>query len=324
MDQPLPNKIQIGVSGCLLGQQVRHDGGHKRSRYCTEVLSHYFDFQPLCPEMGAGLGTPRQAMHLVETDKGIRLRPTPKADKEQGDDYTDMMNGFIRSCLGGLRHLRGFILMPKSPSCGMERVRIYNENSQVLRHNGSGLFANALMHRFPVLPVEEAGRLNDQRLRENFIERVFFYDDWCRVVDDKLTPAALLDFHTRHKFQLLAHDQATYRELGPMLANLKVNPLKQIAENYIGKAMQAMSRIVSPGANVNVMQHIAGYFRDELEAHDRAMIGEQIDAYQRGDVPLVVPMTLVRNAQRKIRQPYLGRQDYLHPYPDALGLRNEL
>lgn len=324
MSQPSSDKIQVGISACLLGQKVRHNGGHKHSRYCTDVLTHYFDFQAHCPEVGAGLGTPRQAMHLVATDKGLRLHPAAKVGKNRGDDYTDAMNDFLRHCLGELGHLRGFILMAKSPSCGMERVPIYRENGEALRHNGSGLFAEALMRHYPLLPVEEAGRLNDEALCENFIERVFFYDDWRRLMDETLTPTALLGFHSRHKFQLLAHDQASYRELGPMLANLKANPLPQIAENYIQKAMQAMSRKASSGANVNVMQHMVGYLRDNLEAHDRTMIGEQIEAYQRGEVPLVVPMTLIRNAQRKVRQPYLAKQDYLRPYPDALGLRNKL
>lgn len=313
------DRIPVGISACLLGHEVRHDGGHKHSRYCTEVLARHFQFRSLCPEMGSGLGAPRQAMHLVDTDQGVRLHST-----RGGKDFTGMMQGFVDDTLESLADLRGYILMAKSPSCDMERIRVYREDGEVLRRDASGLFAAALMERYPLMPVEEEGRLNDDRLRENFVERVFIYDDWYRVCEAGLTPGALIGFHSRHKFQLLAHHEATYRRLGPMLADLKSRPLEEIADDYITEFMAAMAKRISPGAHVNTMLHLVGFLRDGLCAEDLALIHEQIQAYQRGEVPLVVPMTLLRGAQSKVGQPYLAEQRYLTPYPDALGLRNRV
>lgn len=311
--------IPVGISACLLGLPVRHDGGHKHARYCTEVLANYFDFRSLCPEMGAGLSAPRKAMHLARRGEQVRLLTT---DGQR--DLTPLMQGFIASTLPLLGRLRGFILMAKSPSCGMERIRLYDERGQVLHRDAQGLFAADLQQAYPLLPVEEAGRLNDDSLRENFIERVFLYDDWCQRVEQGLTPASLIDFHSRHKFQLLAHCQNTYRQLGPLLADLKARPLEEIAADYIAALMAAMKKQVSRGAHVNTLQHLSGFLRDALEPADRALINEQIEAYQQGLVPLVVPMTLLRGALKKAPQPYLAKQDYLVPYPDALGLRNRV
>jgi uncharacterized protein YbgA (DUF1722 family)/uncharacterized protein YbbK (DUF523 family) len=317
-------KLPVGISACLLGQAVRHDGGHKRSRYCQDVLSRYFAFQPLCPEVGAGLGTPRPALHLVETTSGIRLRPSHARHHDSHTDFTAAMAGFVERSLPVEVPWRGFVLMAKSPSCGMERVRVYDEAGKVLHRHAAGSFASALMQRYPLLPVEEAGRLEDKALCENFIERIYFYDDWCQLMSAGLTPARLLDFHGRHKFQLLAHDQATYRQLGPLLANLKQPALHALASTYIGMAMAAMKQLASAGSYVNVMQHLAGYLRGRVDLHTRLMLNEQISAYQQREVPLIVPMTLIRNAQKQARQPYLERQVFLRPYPDALGLRNAL
>ncbi|MFO7786895.1 MAG: DUF523 and DUF1722 domain-containing protein [Halospina sp.] len=312
-------KIPVGISSCLLGEEVRYDGGHKHARYCSQVLSHYFEFRSLCPELEAGLGVPRPAIHLRQHQDGLRLITT-----SGNADHTAPMDEWIRQALPSLADLRGYILKAKSPSCGMERIRIHNEEGQVIRRDGRGLFAQALMEAYPLLPVEEEGRLNDSHLRENFIERVFVYDDWCRMVEAGLTRNALLDFHTRHKFQLLAHCQKTYRQLGPMLSDLKAEPLASIAERYISAFMQAMQKQITRGDHANAMQHLMGYLRGSMSDADREMLHEQIDFYQQGQVPLVVPMTLLRMAQRREPVAYLERQDYLTPYPDELGLRNHV
>lgn len=313
------NRIPVGISACLTGQEVRHDGGHKHSAYCSRTLSRYFEFRPLCPEAGAGLGVPRPAMHLRE-DAGVLRLVTVR----EGEDRTAELNAWIDRTLAGLQGLRGFILTPKSPSCGLERIRLYDEQGNVRRRDGTGLFAAALRQRYPLMPLEEAGRLNDEGLRENFIERVFLLDDWMNMRSSGLTPAKLIDFHTRHKFQLLAHCQSTCRRLGPLLADLRAAPLEEIAETWIHEVMQAMAKRVSRGDHVNAMQHLAGFVRGQLDVEERRVLDEQIHAYLRGEVPLVVPMTLLRMAQRRQPVAYLEKQQYLRPYPDALGLRNAL
>ena len=318
-DETIQRRIPVGISSCLLGEEVRHDGGHKHARYCTQVLSKYFEFRSLCPELEAGLGVPRPAIHLREHSDGLRLITT------SGDaDHTRAMTDWNEAILPELSELRGYILKAKSPSCGMERIRIHNEQGRVIRRDGRGLFAQALMARYPLLPVEEEGRLNDDHLRENFVERVFVYDDWRNTVEVSLTPKALVDFHTRHKFQLLAHCQKTYRELGPMLSDLKSRPLSEIAEQYIHRFMEAMQKKISRGDHANAMQHLMGFLSESMGTEDRQVLCEQIDAYQRGEIPLIVPMTLLRMAQRREPVAYLAGQQYLTPYPDDLGLRNRV
>ncbi len=284
------------------------------------MLARHFQFRSICPELEAGLGVPRPAIHLRQFADGLRLIETKGAA-----DHTPAMQDFIHTVLPTLADLRGYILMAKSPSCGMERIRIHNEEGQVTSRDGRGMFAQALMEAYPLMPVEEEGRLNDDALRENFIERVFAYDDWMQnVAGASLSARALIEFHTRHKFQLLAHSEKIYRELGPMLGDLKSEPLAQIADRYIHQFMTAMAKIVSRGSHVNALQHLMGYLRDALGDEDRKVLVEQIEAYHRGEVPLVVPMTLLRMAQRREPVDYLHTQQYLTPYPDELGLRNRV
>ncbi len=312
--------IPVGISTCLLGEEVRHDGGHKHSRYCTQVLAKHFEFRSICPELEAGLGVPRPAIHLRKHPEGMRLiETTGKAD------HTDAMQGFITDILPTLADLRGYILMKKSPTCGMERIKVHTPEGNFIDRDGRGMFAEALMAAYPLMPVEEEGRLNDDTLRENFIERVFAYDDWLQnVAGDNLNKQALIEFHTRHKFTLLAHSEKIYRQLGPMLGDLKSEPLEQIADRYIHRFMEAMSQRVSRGSHVNAMQHLLGYLKDSMSAEEKSVLLEQIEAYRRAEVPLVVPMTLLRLAQRKEPADYLTSQKYMTPYPDELGLRNNV
>lgn len=315
----MTTRIPVGISACLTGQSVRHDGGHRHSRYCTDVLADCFDLQPLCPEAGAGLGVPRPAMQLVANQGALMLR-----ENRDTREHTAALSGWIEATLPRLAGLRGFILMQKSPSCGMARIPVYDGAGQVIHRRGTGLFAAALMERYPLMPVEEAGRLNDAGLLENFVERVFAYDDWLSMEEAGLTRQGLIDFHTRHKFQLLAHCQRTYRALGPLLADFSAAPLETIAQRYIQAFMPALTGPVSPGAHANAMLHLLGYFRDRLDAAERGALVEQVEAYMRGEVPLVVPMTLLRLAQRRFPSDYVAAQHYLRPYPDHLGLRNRL
>ncbi|MEX2474461.1 YbgA family protein [Marinobacter sp.] len=284
------------------------------------MLSKHFEFRSVCPELEAGLGVPRPAIHLREYENGLRL-----TDTKGTADHTESMQAFIDQVMPALADLRGYILMAKSPSCGMERIKVHNAEGQVVHRDGRGMFAEALIRTYPLMPVEEEGRLNDDMLRENFIERVFAYDDWMQnVAGGNLSPKALIEFHTRHKFQLLAHSERIYRQLGPMLGDLKSQSLADLADRYIHGFMEAMSQKVSRGSHVNAMQHLMGYLRDAMADADRKVLMEQIEAYHRGEIPLIVPMTLLRMAQRREPVDYLNTQQYLTPYPDELGLRNKV
>jgi len=307
----------VGISACLTGASVRHVGGHRHARFCTDTLARFMTLSPLCPEVGAGLGVPRPAMQLRRQRGDVRL-----VARRTGSDHTEALQAWSAGVIPSLATLSGFILMGKSPSCGMTRVRCYDEHGALRGQSEQGLFAQALQRHFPLLPVEEAGRLNDPVLRENFIARVFVYHDWQQA--QPLTPAALIAFHTRHKLQLLAHSQSAYRSLGVLLANLRARPLESLAEAYIQGVMAALATPARRGAHVNVLQHIAGYFRGRIHVDERQAMQEQIDAYLRGEVPLVVPVTLLRQWLRRAPDGYLAGQTYLQPYPDALGLRNSL
>ena len=309
--------ITLGISSCLLGNEVRHDGGHKRNVYVTKTLSEYFDFRPCCPEMAIGLGVPRPTIRLIRSEDGIRLTGT--SDSEL--DLTESMNTWSDSTIEGMRDLSGYILKSDSPSCGMERVRVYDHND-VPAKNGTGLFASALLNAMPWLPVEEEGRLNDPMLRENFIERVFVYYRWQQLLQEGLTVFGLMEFHQRHKFILLAHDEAEYRKLGPLIASVNRNNLKQLSEEYLLRMMTCLKARASRNRHTNVLMHVMGFLKNKITGDDKQELIEVMDNYRLGQVPLIVPITLMRHHLRKYPDDYICNQYYMAPYPEELMLRN--
>ena len=246
-------KITIGISSCLLGNEVRHDGGHKRNLYVMNTLAEYFSFRPYCPEMAIGLGAPRPTIRLTRHDGAIRLT----GSSDTGLDLTDDMNSWSSDAVSGMNDISGFILKKDSPSCGMERVRVYDSKGAPSR-DGVGLFAAALMQAMPWLPVEEEGRLNDPSLRENFIERVFTYYRWRQMKASGLTIPTLMDFHQRHKFILLAHDEEEYRRLGRLVAGVTRESLGETAGEYLLRMMALLKSRTSRKRNTNVLMHVMG------------------------------------------------------------------
>jgi uncharacterized protein YbgA (DUF1722 family)/uncharacterized protein YbbK (DUF523 family) len=315
----MKHRIQIGVSSCLLGHEVRHDGSHKRSQYISKVLAEYFNFVPFCPEMAAGLGVPRPAIRLVN-DRGIhKLVETKNPETE----YTDGMNSVSSQYCETLGDICGYILKSKSPSCGMERVNLYNNKGHAEK-KGVGLFAQKLLQKYPNLPVEEEGRLNDPHLRENFIERVFAYHRWQQLRKEGLNVSSLMEFHQKHKFSLLAHDEKVYRQLGPLVASATRENIALVADEYIALFMQGMKTHATRKKHMNVLQHTMGFLKNELGAEDKQELLELLDKYKGGQVPLVVPVTLFRHHLRKNPSSYIEEQHYMSPYPEELMLRNHV
>ncbi len=317
---PAAEPIRIGISSCLLGEEVRFDGGHKHERYLTGTLSEYFDWVPVCPEVEVGLGTPRETIRLVQIGDSVHLRTT-KTDV----DLTDRMQNFARKRAESLANedLCGYIFKRDSPSCGMERVKVYRPSGMGKR-DGTGIFAAAVIERFPLLPVEEEGRLCDPRLRENWIGRVFAYHALKQLWKPRWTVGQLVAFHTRYKFVLLAHDETRYRELGRLVAEAKLIPRDELRERYESAFMAALKRIATARKNVNVLQHMLGFFSDQLDAASRQELVTCIEDYHRGLVPLVVPMTLIRHYVRLLDVEYLRDQVFLNPHPKELALRNHV
>jgi uncharacterized protein YbgA (DUF1722 family)/uncharacterized protein YbbK (DUF523 family) len=299
---------------------VRFDGGHKRDRFLSDGLSAYVEWVPVCPEVEAGLGVPRPTLRLER--RGDELRVVEGAS---GRDHTDSMRRHARQRVAALRRLElcGYVLKRDSPSCGMERVKVFGEKGMP-RREGRGLFASALLDALPWLPVEEEGRLHDPALRENFIERVFACRRLRSLLGARWSARSVVAFHTAHKLQLMAHSPQAYRELGRLVARVKDLPRAEFRERYARGFMLALARRATPGRNANVLQHMAGFVREGLGREDRAELSETIHDYRRGLVPLVVPLTLLRHHARRQAVEYLLGQVYLEPHPKELMLRNHV
>ncbi|MDX2315609.1 MAG: DUF523 and DUF1722 domain-containing protein [Gammaproteobacteria bacterium] len=318
-EKEVSQPIRIGISSCLLGDEVRFDGGHKRDAYVSGTLSSYFEFVPVCPEVAIGLGTPREPIRLVRIEDEVRVRGVRTPDL----DVTQPLREYGRKMAAQLRDISGYILKRGSPSCGMERVKIYSEQGMPSK-NGVGAYAELFMAEQPLLPCEEEGRLSDPVLRENFIVRVFVYHRWQQLVAAGLTPARLVDFHTEHKFLLLAHNESAYRRMGRMVADAGKASMAELRENYAVELMSALKRRAGRKQHTNVLQHLLGYVSDHLDTDDRAEIVEIIDQYRRGLVPLIVPITMLNHHFRRHPSDYVSRQHYLSPHPHELMLRNLL
>jgi uncharacterized protein YbgA (DUF1722 family)/uncharacterized protein YbbK (DUF523 family) len=322
-----PPRLRIGVSSCLLGEEVRYNGGHKRDAFLIEVFGQYADWVPVCPEVEIGLGTPRPPMRLVRL---VRIgAETHLVTPETGADHTDTMRSWAERRTEELAAagLDGYVLKKDSPSCGMERVKVYPEAagaSNIPNKEGRGLFAAALLRRLPHLPVEEEGRLNDPPLRENFITRVFLHARW-RGQEPHWTRAGLMRFHERHKFLLMARNQAGMRRLGRLLGESDKNAdVRALAAAYRDGLTEVMHRPPTRRGHTNVLQHLAGFVSDELDRDDREELRDTIDRYRRGLVPLIVPITLLRHHVRRQGTLYLQEQLYLNPHPYELMLLNHV
>ena len=316
--------IRIGISACLLGEEVRFDGGHKRDHFLTDVLGPHVAWVPICPEVEMGLGTPRETLRLVRAPDGAGVR---MITTRTGADHTDGMNRWAARRVAALASeaadLCGYVLKKDSPSCGMERVKTYGTGGMPER-NGRGLFAAILMSRFPSLPIEEEGRLMDPRLRENFIERVFAFRRLKNLFAPGWTLGALVRFHTAHKMALLAHSTAKYNELGQLVANGAKMPKRELRDAYERLFMSTMSIVATTRRHTNVLMHMLGHLKTKLDSDSRQEVLRSIEEYRQGLVPLVVPLTLLRHHVRAQKVDYLAGQTYLEPHPRELMLRNHV
>jgi uncharacterized protein YbgA (DUF1722 family)/uncharacterized protein YbbK (DUF523 family) len=313
-------KIKIGISSCLLGNAVRYDGGHKLDHFLTETLGQYFEYVPVCPEVECGMPIPRESMRLEGNAESPHL-----VTSRTHIDKTDQMTTWAKKRVIELEkeNLLGFIFKSDSPSSGMERVKIYNDKNMAVR-NGIGLFAHAFMNHFPLLPIEEEGRLHDPDLRENFIERVFALARWRDLLACKADRNALIAFHTKHKLLILSHSTRCYQEMGKLVAGAKQMPLPQLLDNYQDRLMEALKLKATPKKHTNVLMHMAGYFKKQLTADEKAELLNIVELYRNQFLPLIVPITLINHYVRKYQEPYLKEQYYLNPHPIELQLRNHV
>ena len=312
-------RIRVGISTCLLGERVRYDGGHKLDHYLTDTLGKHVEYVPVCSEVEAGLGVPSEAMHL----EGRPERPRLVTVRSKVDLTERMLKWAKRRVLElEKEELCGFIFKSGSPSSGMERVRVYDEEGR-LAGKGVGMFAEAFIEHFPLLPVEDEGRLHDADIRENFIERMFVYRRW-REVERERSRGKLVEFQTRHKLLILSHSPRHATALGRMVAEAKSRPIGRLLADYQERLMEALRLKATRAKHLNVLQHAMGYFKKELSGDEKQELLEVFGQYREGFVPLVVPMTLIDHYVRKYGQGYLKGQHYLNPHPVELQLRSHV
>lgn len=316
-------RIPVGISACLMGQSVRFNGSHKRSRFCTDVLSRYFDFRPLCPEVAIGMGTPRQPIRLATTtssDTNVRAIGTDNPEL----DVTDALAEYGRE-QGQKQQLCGYIFMQKSPSCGLFGVKRYLANGHP-EGTTRGIYAKHFCEQNPLMPVEEAGRLNDAGLLENFMVRVFTYHEWQQLRAQPIDAHDLIDFHSRYKYLVMAHSTVHYKSMGRLLADLKAAPINDIADEYFSQLMAALAKPASRKMHTNTLMHLQGYLKHLISEEDKRELTAIIEDYRLGIVPLVVPLTLLKHHlnHHEEANAYARAQVYLNPHPYELGLRNQL
>lgn len=318
MDNLSLQHIQIGISSCLLGANVRFDSGHKKNAYIVGVLQDYFDFYPFCPEVEIGLGIPRESIRLVSVNDDIRCVGSKSTDL----DVTDKLYDIADKQKHWHDDLCGYIVKKDSPSCGMERVRIYKKG--VPEKNGVGLYAKRLIENFPYLPIEEEGRLEDAHLRENFIQRVYIYARWKNMLLTPVTLARLQEFHARHKYIFMSHDQIKAKELGALLAVTKNDDMSRLLDTYLDNMMTLLKITASRNSHVNTLHHIQGYLKKYLDADDKQELTSIITDYRQGLLPLIVPVTILRHHFRRHPHDYITQSFYMNPHPGELMLLNNI
>ncbi|CAB1083505.1 COG1683: Uncharacterized conserved protein / FIG143828: Hypothetical protein YbgA [Olavius algarvensis Delta 1 endosymbiont] len=316
----MEDKFKIGISSCLLGNEVRWNAGHKLDKYLTRILGRFVEYVPVCPEVEVGLGIPRESMRLVGDPENPRL-----ITFKSKTDHTDRMLSWTEKRVRDLEKedLCGFVFKSDSPSSGMIRVKVYNEKG--MPHKiGVGIFARAFMAHFPLIPVEDDGRLNDPLIRENFILQIFTMKRWRANLVGRRSMGKLIDFHTRNKLLLLSHSQKHYRLMGKLVAEGKKMPIRELYDRYQVLLMEALKLKTTIRKHSNVMQHLMGYFKKQLSPDEKQELLEVFEHYRRELVPLLVPITLINHYVRKYDQPYLKQQTYLNPHPLELKLRTHV
>lgn len=311
--------IKIGISRCLLGDKVRYDGGHSRdSSFLVDTLGRYVSYVPVCPETECGMPVPRESLRLEGDPENPRLITT-----RTRIDHTEAMKKWAKQRLDQLETeaLCGFIFKKNSPSSGLFRVRVYDGKGNPSRA-GSGIFARAFSERFPLIPAEEDGRLNDPELRENFIEQIFTMKRWRETLIKEPGMGPLVEFHTQNKLLILSHSPVHYRAMGKLTASGKSQPIKILKLEYERLLMDALKLKTTTKKNVNVLQHMMGFFKKDLSTDEKKELLDVFDQYKNELLPLIVPVSLMNHYVRKYDKPWLKQQTFLNPHPIDLKLRN--
>lgn len=305
---------QVGVSACLMGQPVRFDGGHKRSPLLIDTCNNYFDLHTMCPEAELGLGIPRPTIQLRRFEQVVKL----VYSKDASNDISEAMRDYAVDKVEGLSHLDGFIFKKDSPSCGMERVPVFDNRTGMRERDGVGMFADVFKTRHPNVPTEEEGRLNDIQLRENFYERVYAHYRWRQLLLSEQPLQRFREFHKNYKLILMARHDASYRQLGRIAASANKHNAQQVMDEYFPLFMKCMSKVPSRGQHVNVLMHILGYLKNRLNTHDKAELLQWFENYRQRQVNRITPLVLLQHHFKHHPNEYMAEQYYFSPFPADL------
>lgn len=309
------DSIVIGISACLVGEEVRYDKSAKTSNFCVKELGKHVEYRSFCPEVAAGLPVPRPTIRQIRKGDLISVsRP------DGSGDVTEALQAYGKKIAKVAQNFSGYVFCAKSPSCGMERVKVYSSDGKSTKSDGVGTFAKEIMQANPLLPCEENGRLNDPIIRENFVARVFVYRDWQALCKKGLTKHRLMGFHSRNKYTVMSHDLVAYKALGRLLAKANVSVEEQ-GKEYIKGLMEALKVKATRKTHANTLQHLQGYFSKNLSSAERQELTQSIHDYRAGLLPLMVPITLIKHYLLMYPKGYVAQQRYLSPYPADLKLR---
>lgn len=307
--------LDIGISACLIGEKVRFDASNKPSNFCIHELGQHVTYKTFCPEVAIGLPIPRPTIRQIKHNDLIHV-----SQRDGSGDVTEALKAYGIKVAAMTKHLSGYVFCAKSPSCGMERVKVYSPEGNSLKSDGIGAFAKEIMNANPLLPCEENGRLNDLLIRENFVARIYAYKHWQTIEASGLTKHKLTTFHSQYKYTVMSHDLVAYKNLGQLLARADL-PLEQMASEYILGLMTVLKIKATRKKHANTLAHIQGYFSKHLQANERQELCKQIEAYRLGLIPLMAPLTLINHYLLQYPKEYLTKQSYLSPYPQELKLR---
>lgn len=326
--------LRLGISLCLLGEGVRYDGSHERSSLCHDALEGLFEYEGICPEVAIGMGVPRAPIQLV----GDPARPRARGVEDASVDVTDALANYGRRVAARIGDFAGYVLMNGSPSCGMHAVRVHVavrgplgrpvERRPGARHErvgeGSGIYAREIMAADPCLPVVESVRLEDAVVRESFVTRTFAYAHWKLLGPQRESVGAILEFHSRYKYLLLAHSAAEYRRLGRLLANPPAVGDGELASRYIHGLMSGLSRAATRDSHADALVHLVTSLEPGLNSASRRELTEAIEAHARGEVPRAAVLTLLARHQGSGPNDFVSGQVYLEPHPTLPHGRNML
>jgi uncharacterized protein YbgA (DUF1722 family)/uncharacterized protein YbbK (DUF523 family) len=313
-------QIKVGVSSCLLGEKVRWDGEHKQDLFVKNLLGQFFEWVPTCPEVDIGMGIPRETVRLTGNPKAPHL-----VGNTTGTDWTRRMNRYSKKRSAELAKLNlcGYIFKSRSPSCGIARIKVYGDNGNATS-NGRGLFADAFMQKFPLVPVEDEGRLHDARIRENFITRVFAYHRLAQLLSGRFSRKAQVEFHQAHKYLLMSHSRKHETALAMLVTNPKRYSPSELKRRYAEGFMQALTFKTTVKKNTDVLYHMLGYFKKLLPEAEKQELIEVIEDYRKGWMPLIAPIILIRHHVRIHQITYLADQIYLNSHPKELTYSNRV